>query len=55
MREGGGMQWLSYELAVPLAMILILSTVLPVLYRSGVVSIYDYLEQRFGRLFALNH
>ncbi|MCG7532129.1 sodium:solute symporter [Psychrobium sp. MM17-31] len=49
MREGGGMQWLSYELAVPLAMILILSTVLPVLYRSGVVSIYDYLEQRFGR------
>ncbi len=49
MREGGGMQWLSYELAVPLAMILVLSTVLPVLYRSGVVSIYDYLEQRFGR------
>ena len=27
MREGGGMQWLSYELAVPLAMILVLSTV----------------------------
>lgn len=49
LREGGGMQWLSYELAVPLAMILILTTVLPVLYRSGVVSIYDYLEQRFGR------
>lgn len=49
MREGGGMQWLSYELAVPIAMILILTTVLPVLYRSGVVSIYDYLEQRFGR------
>ena len=49
LREGGGMQWLSYELAVPLAMILVLKTVLPVLYRSGVVSIYDYLEQRFGR------
>jgi SSS family transporter len=49
LSEGGGLQWLSYELAVPLAMILILTTILPVLYRSGVVSIYDYLEQRFGR------
>ncbi len=49
LREGGGLQWLSYELAVPLAMILILTTILPVVYRSGVVSIYDYLEQRFGR------
>ena len=49
LREGGGLKWLSYELAVPLAMILLLTTVLPILYRSGVVSIYDYLEQRFGR------
>lgn len=49
LREGGGLQWLSYELGVPLAMILLLSTILPALYRSGVVSIYDYLEQRFGR------
>ena len=49
IREGGGMQWLSYELGVPLAMILLLGTILPTLYKSGVVSIYDYLEQRFGR------
>lgn len=49
LRQGGGLKWLSYELAVPLAMILILTTILPILYRSGVVSIYDYLEQRFGR------
>lgn len=49
LREGGGMQWLSYELGVPLAMILLLGTVLPTLYKSGVVSIYDFLEQRFGR------
>lgn len=49
LREGGGLQWLSYELAVPLAMLLILSTVLPALYRSGFVSIYDFLESRFGR------
>ncbi len=49
LREDGGLKWLSYELAVPLAMILLLSTIMPALYRSGVVSIYDYLEQRFGR------
>ena len=48
LRPGGGLQWLSYELAVPLAMILLLSTILPILYRSGVVSIYDFLERRFG-------
>lgn len=49
LREGGGMQWLSYELGVPLAMILILATILPKLYNAGIVSIYDYLETRFGR------
>lgn len=49
LREGGGLQWLSYELGVPIAMILLMATVLPVLYRSGVVSIYDYLETRYGR------
>lgn len=49
LREGGGLHWLSYELGVPLAMLLVLGTVLPALYRSGFVSIYDYLEQRFGR------
>jgi sodium-coupled monocarboxylate transporter 8/12 len=47
-REGGGLIWLTYELAVPLAMLFLLGTVLPTLYRSGVVSIYDYLERRFG-------
>ena len=26
LREGGGLQWLSYELAVPLAMMLLLAT-----------------------------
>lgn len=49
LRDGGGMIWLSYELGIPIAMILLLGTILPSLYRSGVVSIYDFLEQRFGR------
>jgi len=46
-RPDGGMVWLSYEFAVPLAMLLLMVYVLPALYRSGVVSIYDFLERRF--------
>ncbi|MDO6536156.1 sodium:solute symporter family transporter [Alteromonas stellipolaris] len=49
LREGGGLIWLSYELALPLAMLALLYFILPTLYRSGVVSVYDFLEQRFGR------
>ena len=47
MREGGGMQWLSYEFAVPLAMIFLMMVLMPPLYKSGIVSVYEYLEQRF--------
>lgn len=49
IRDGGGLIWLSYEFAIPLAMLLLLWLVLPSLHASGVVSIYDYLEQRFNR------
>ncbi|MCR9253449.1 MAG: sodium:solute symporter [bacterium] len=48
MREGGGLQWLSYEFAVPLSMIFLGYFLLPKLYNSGVVSVYEYLEKRFG-------
>lgn len=48
LREGGGLIWLSYELALPLAMLLLLGTILPFLHRLGVISIYDYLEMRYG-------
>lgn len=47
LREGGGLVWLSYELALPLAMLFLLWRLLPTLHQAGVVSIYDYLEQRF--------
>ena len=50
LREGGGMQWLSYELGVPLAMLLLLATILPKLYRAGIVSIYDYLAVSYTHL-----
>jgi len=49
MRVGGGLQWLSYEFAVPLAMIFLGTFLIPALYKSGVVSIYEFLENRFSR------
>lgn len=49
LREGGGLKWLTYEFSVPLAMILVMFVIMPALYRAGVVSIYDYLDKRFGR------
>ncbi len=48
-REGGGLKWLTYEFSVPLAMILVMFVISPALYRAGIVSIYQYLEERFDR------
>ena len=45
---GGGLVWLQYELAVPFAMIFIMVFIIPFFRRAGVISIYEYLEQRFG-------
>ena len=49
LREGGGLKWLTYEFSVPLAMILVMFVISPALYRAGIVSIYQFLDQRFGR------
>lgn len=49
LREGGGLKWLTYELAVPLAMLFVMFVIAPALYRSGHFSIYSFLEDRFGR------
>lgn len=49
LREAGGLQWLTFELAVPLAMVLVMFVIAPPLYRAGIVSIYDFLDQRIGR------
>ena len=45
---GGGMIWLQYELAVPLAMLALLWLMLPA-RRLGITSIYQILEHRIGR------
>ncbi|AIY14527.1 sodium:solute symporter [Cellulophaga baltica] len=47
LKDGGGMQWLTYEFGVPLAMAFLLIVLLPTLYKSGIVSVYEYLEKRF--------
>lgn len=49
LRPGGGMQWLTFEFGVPVAMAILIATIAPSLFRSGVVSIYTFLEKRFGR------
>lgn len=49
LRDGGGLIWLSYELALPAAVALMLWRLLPSLHKAGVVSVYDYLERRFTR------
>ncbi|WP_018276726.1 sodium:solute symporter [Teredinibacter turnerae] len=44
---GGGLIWLQYELAVPLAMLAIMIFLLPVFRAMNLVSVYEYLERRF--------
>lgn len=48
LREGGGMKWLTFEFGVPVAMIVVMTFIGPALYKSGVVSIYSFLEKRFN-------
>ncbi len=48
LKLGGGMKWLTFEFAVPLAMIVIMIVIIPPLFRSGVVSIYEFVEKRFS-------
>lgn len=42
-----GLLWLQYEIAVPLAMVLIMIFLLPFYRRLNLISIYAYLEERF--------
>ncbi|QQR89858.1 MAG: sodium/solute symporter [Myxococcales bacterium] len=50
LAPGGGLTWLQYELAVPLAMIVVMVLVVPFFRRLELISVYQYLEMRFDRL-----
>ena len=47
LKEGGGMKWLAYEFGVPLALIIVMMIIIPVLHQKNYISIYEYLEDRF--------
>ncbi len=45
---GGGLIWLQYELAVPFSMIFLMAVLFPVFRRLNLISLYSFLEIRFG-------
>jgi SSS family transporter len=47
LREGGGLIWLGYEFAVPIAMLLLIMVLYPVFYKAKIITIYEYLNTRF--------
>jgi SSS family transporter len=49
LRDGGGLRWLQYELALPIAMLVLIVVFLPALRSVPGSSIYAYVETRFGR------
>jgi SSS family solute:Na+ symporter len=48
LREGGGLRWLQYELALPLAMLAAIAILLPALRAVPGSSIYAFADGRFG-------
>ncbi len=48
LKPGGGLTWLQYELALPLAIIFTMVVLLPFFRKLELVSVYGYLERRFG-------
>ncbi len=48
VKEGGGLTWLQYELALPLAMIAVSIFLIPLFRKLQLVSVYEYLQLRYG-------
>lgn len=47
LKQGGGMMWLTYEFAVPLAMLFLMVFLIPPMFKMGIVSVYEFLEKRY--------
>jgi SSS family solute:Na+ symporter len=47
LKTNGGLFWLQYEFAIPLAMMLIMLILVPMYHRTRAITIYEYLENRF--------
>jgi len=50
LKLNGGLVWLQYEFAIPLAMIFIMLILVPVYHKTKAITIYEYLEMRFGKI-----
>ena len=48
LKTDGGLTWLQYELAVPLAMIVVMVFLIPFFRSLKLVSVYGYLERRYS-------
>ena len=48
LKVGGGIKWLQFEFAVPIAMIAIMFLLVPVFRQLSGASVYEYAERRFG-------
>jgi SSS family solute:Na+ symporter len=48
VKSRGGLKWLQYELAIPLAMMVLIAFIVPALRSIRGITIYQYLEERFG-------
>ena len=49
IKANGGLTWLQNEIAVPVAMIWVMATLIPVFRRMELVSVYEFVEYRFGQ------
>ncbi|MCB0291452.1 MAG: sodium:proline symporter, partial [Calditrichaeota bacterium] len=47
LKPGGGLTWLQYEMAVPLAIIAVMIFLVPLFRKLELISVYEYLEHRF--------
>ena len=48
LKQGGGMMWLTYEFAVPVAMLFLMVYLIPPMFNMGIISVYEYLEKRYS-------